>query len=368
MQSIHVIIPVYNAKKYLQQAVDSVMEQPYKNIDIVLIDDGSIDESSLLCDRIAEQEDRVAVIHQENRGVSAARNTGIEYVLNNAKEDDYIAFVDADDLWVEKTITPSFMADIRGQAADIVGLSTYHSNPTAKRFYISNKYESCIIYKDKYNTKDMWPGGTFAAHLYRVSLFYNDALRFAEKSTHNEDIIFAVKAFFCAEKLMRTDKFLYIYRKNYTSVMNTTVYTPENATKIPDAWYEAKIFATMCMDISDGSRILWEKYCENVSAVRCLEFIRILAEQGYTYEAIQKCFENKNYFYNLDILDPDEFNTWQRQDLINYQKNKEVFCNSVVVSPTKRRLNQLKHIRIFSSIAERFIYKLSAKDIKNENN
>ena len=82
MNWIHVVIPVYNAVLYLRETVESVLKQPYKRIDIVLVDDGSTDGTSELCDEIANTEERVNVIHQINSGVSVARNRGIEYFLN----------------------------------------------------------------------------------------------------------------------------------------------------------------------------------------------------------------------------------------------------------------------------------------------
>ena len=81
---ITVIIPVYNCKEYLEGAVTSVLNQPYKNISVVLVDDGSIDGSGQLCDELADTSDRITVLHQENAGVSAARNAGIEFALSKA--------------------------------------------------------------------------------------------------------------------------------------------------------------------------------------------------------------------------------------------------------------------------------------------
>ena len=78
---IHVIIPVYNCKDYLEEAVNSVLKQEYERIEILLIDDGSKDGSSALCDKLAKNSDKITVIHQENKGVSCARNTGIDYIL-----------------------------------------------------------------------------------------------------------------------------------------------------------------------------------------------------------------------------------------------------------------------------------------------
>ena len=81
-RQICVVIPVYNAKKYLYEAVSSVLNQKYKKIEIILIDDGSCDGSSEICDNLAQRSERIFVIHQKNSGVSAARNAGIDYVLN----------------------------------------------------------------------------------------------------------------------------------------------------------------------------------------------------------------------------------------------------------------------------------------------
>lgn len=93
-----VIIPVYNCEKYVEQAVASVLSQPLKNINIVIIDDGSTDSSPKICDDLALNHERVTVIHTENGGVSKARNIGIDYVLSKA-DSDYIGFLDSDALY-----------------------------------------------------------------------------------------------------------------------------------------------------------------------------------------------------------------------------------------------------------------------------
>lgn len=90
---VSVIIPVYNAEKYLRECIDSVIKQSYKNIEIVLIDDGSTDGSSGICDEYAARDSRICVIHQENGGLSAARNTGIERCTG-----EYLLFIDSDDI------------------------------------------------------------------------------------------------------------------------------------------------------------------------------------------------------------------------------------------------------------------------------
>jgi len=89
---ISVILPVYNVEKYLEKSIRSVINQTYKNMEIILIDDGSTDRSGEMCDELAGSDTRIHVIHQKNRGLSAARNRGIE-----ESHGDYLTFIDSDD-------------------------------------------------------------------------------------------------------------------------------------------------------------------------------------------------------------------------------------------------------------------------------
>ncbi|MBQ4243839.1 MAG: glycosyltransferase, partial [Clostridia bacterium] len=95
MDLISVIVPVYKTEKYLDRCVNSIVNQTYKNLEIILVDDGSPDRCPELCDRWAEKDNRIKVIHQENGGMSAARNAGLRIAKG-----DYIGFVDSDD-WID---------------------------------------------------------------------------------------------------------------------------------------------------------------------------------------------------------------------------------------------------------------------------
>lgn len=92
---ISIIVPVYNAQKYIKRCVESIVNQSYQKWELILIDDGSKDDSSLICDEFKQTDSRIHVIHTVNQGASAARNRGLDEAAG-----DYITFVDADD-WVE---------------------------------------------------------------------------------------------------------------------------------------------------------------------------------------------------------------------------------------------------------------------------
>lgn len=105
MPEFSVIVPVYNVEKYLTRCIESIMSQLYTNFELILVNDGSTDNSGKICDEYAEKDQRIKVIHQKNKGVSAARNKGIKSAIGK-----YIVFVDSDDM-VEKDYLVS-MAEI----------------------------------------------------------------------------------------------------------------------------------------------------------------------------------------------------------------------------------------------------------------
>jgi len=110
---ISIIIPVYNTEKYLRRCVDSVIDQSYKNLEIILVNDGSTDTSPEICKEFASQDDRIKVVHQENGGLSAARNTGVKHATG-----EYISFIDSDDYVVTDYISNLYFL-IKEHNADI---------------------------------------------------------------------------------------------------------------------------------------------------------------------------------------------------------------------------------------------------------
>lgn len=92
---VSIIVPVYNSERFIKKCIDSVLNQTYKNIELILVDDCSPDNSPMLCDEYAKEDQRVRVIHQKNSGAGVARKTGL-----NESNGEYVMFVDSDD-WVE---------------------------------------------------------------------------------------------------------------------------------------------------------------------------------------------------------------------------------------------------------------------------
>jgi glycosyltransferase involved in cell wall biosynthesis len=112
---ISVIVPVYKVEQYLRQCVDSIVEQSHRHLEILIINDGSPDGSAAICDEYAQRDPRVRVIHQQNQGLSAARNTGLDAAVG-----EYIAFVDSDD-WVDLDMMEALLRGLLEHGADMVG-------------------------------------------------------------------------------------------------------------------------------------------------------------------------------------------------------------------------------------------------------
>lgn len=114
MAKISIIIPVYNTGKYLERCIDSIKHQTHKNLDIIIVDDGSQSETADICDTIASSDSRIRVFHKQNEGVSVARNYGLVQAVG-----DYIGFVDSDD-WIALDMFERLLSQIIQHDADIV--------------------------------------------------------------------------------------------------------------------------------------------------------------------------------------------------------------------------------------------------------
>ena len=144
---VSVIIPVYNVRPYLCEALDSVLGQTYQNLEILVIDDGSDDGSERICDEYGKKDSRITVIHQENRGLSTARNVGLNRVTG-----EYVAFLDPDDAFHPDMIRRLMEAMKRnGAEMAVCGIINCHSlhRMQGKRFFLRAEYRQEEVFEKK---------------------------------------------------------------------------------------------------------------------------------------------------------------------------------------------------------------------------
>lgn len=241
---IHVVIPVYNAEKFIEEAVNSVLAQPYQNLALYLIDDGSCDNSGALCDALAELHDNIHTIHQKNSGVSAARNSGIELVLQFAEDTDYLAFCDADDRWIADAVSYNFFDN---NWAEIHTFGTICADQMLERFYIYAKFDD---FEETEVEKVLWKRNPFCSNIYSIHMIREYGIRFSRMTRYAEDVMFSSQCKYCAKRIIFHKEFLYLYRHNANSAMHTrkNVSKINYYTQIINGWVETEEKINACAE------------------------------------------------------------------------------------------------------------------------
>lgn len=149
MPKVSIVIPVYNVEPYLRQCLDSVVTQTYQDLEIILIDDGSPDRCGAICDEYAEKDDRIVVVHEENAGVGAARNKGLELATG-----DWITFVDPDD-WIDSDYCEKFVQFIAKNQTDMFFFGGVFLEQGEKKPVVRRCVQSEFVYT-KVNNPEKW--------------------------------------------------------------------------------------------------------------------------------------------------------------------------------------------------------------------
>lgn len=209
---ISIIVPVYNVQKYLPRCIDSIINQTYKNLEIIVVDDGSTDDSGKICDEYAKKDNRIRVIHKENGGLSEARNIGI-----NQANGDLIGFIDSDD-YISKDMfeilrkslikyqTDISICNIQNVNEDGVRLSTQMDYHEEKTQVLEKKEALQLLLEDKIKSY-AWN------KLYKIELF--DDIRYP-KGKKMEDLATTYQLFDRATRVVFNQEicYYYVYRKN----------------------------------------------------------------------------------------------------------------------------------------------------------
>ena len=233
---ISVIIPVYNPGKYLYRCLDSITGQTYSNLEIILIDDGSTDQSGAVCDAYAQRDPRIVCIHQENKGVSSARNRGLEIARG-----DYIHFPDSDD-YLEPDTYEYLLGLATKHACDVVNFEHFITYPDGSEQVHSFPTDRYGEYDVKGTYWQMVNGVQFCCNkLFRRELIMGehdaDALRFREDIFRGEDTLFAAMAIARASKVFFDARPLYHYVQSEQSACRGSFRASQlSVTKLYDAY------------------------------------------------------------------------------------------------------------------------------------
>ena len=210
---ITVIVPVYNVEEYIYDCIDSIINQTYRNLEIILVDDGSLDNSGKICDNYAKEDARIKVIHQENMGVSSARNMGLKNA--NGK---WIAFIDPDD-WVDNNYFEILISKIYNDEIDCV-LCCYNRIVKGTIEKVRFVTEESTYNPREYLINSLNPQTGFGfCHMKLIRRECIKEMKFDEELKVGEDALFNIKISKNINKVIYTEKAIYNYRINQNSVV-----------------------------------------------------------------------------------------------------------------------------------------------------
>ena len=286
---VSVIVPIYNCEEYLNKCVESIVNQTYKNLEIILVDDGSIDNSLKMCTEWSKKDKRIKVIHKKNGGVSSARNVGIDSATGK-----YISFVDSDD-WIDPNYYKKMIEIVLNQKADIVQCSYNRILKTAK--------EKISLKKGIYNNEEMLimalnpQTGIGFCHMKLYNKKVVDGILFDESLLVGEDALFNENIASKKLKLIVIDEALYNYRINQQST--TKRYDKNYIKKYEQSMKKSKEYILSMYDNKSIIQALYNyiefhtlliavNYCCNSQNKNQLQSIKEMTKIQIFNEAIKK--------------------------------------------------------------------------------
>lgn len=227
MAKVSIIIPVYNTGQYLYRCTESVLNQTHKNIEVIVIDDGSEEETARICDEIAVKDSRIRLVHKQNEGVSIARNTGLDMVTG-----DYVGFVDSDD-WIDVDMFENLVREMEEHDADIVmcDATTIWDNGKTEIDTFVCLHNSCTLFKNDITPQcQLELAGSSCRALYRACRLKTGNIQFPAGLKFSEDRIFNMIALGKAKRTryikhsfynryMRDGSCVNTHHKDFVSVM-----------------------------------------------------------------------------------------------------------------------------------------------------
>lgn len=211
MPKLTIIVPVYKVEKYIHQCIDSILNQIFTNFELILVDDGSPDKCGAICDEYAKKDNRIIVIHQDNSGVSAARNTG----LNNARG-EYISFIDPDD-WIDSDMYYDCLEYMENNNLDICCFDVCEVNK--RKHSIKYKFEKNVIFQDEEALKKILIDeidNSPCNKIYKSKTWKNVRFPIGRRF---EDVATIYRTFYNAEKIGYLRKAYYYYLKREGSAI-----------------------------------------------------------------------------------------------------------------------------------------------------
>lgn len=218
MPAISVIVPVYKVEPYLRRCVDSILNQTFQDFELILVDDGSPDNCGAICDEYAAQDSRVHVIHQENGGLSAARNAGIDWVFANSNS-EWLSFIDSDDWIHPQMLEICFLSEKQTNLSVVVTSFKRVAAESEIEFFPVDLSCTQILNTEEFFCQHNVAATVAWGKLYRKALFRN--LRYPIGKVH-EDEFLTYRVLFQTQQIAYIPQPMYWYYQNSASITRSS--------------------------------------------------------------------------------------------------------------------------------------------------
>lgn len=284
MPKISIIVPVYNTEQYLPQCIDSILAQTFTDFELILVNDGSTDNSSKICDEYAEKDSRIVVVHKENEGANAARRDGVK-VANG----EWITFVDSDDTLTIDSLK-ILCTNITNNTDIIIG--QYKINKKRVKTLTAIEYRKLLI---RGKMAHIW------GKLYRRQILHDEIFHIPNKISIGEDMLMNIKIAF---SIRLNVKIIPNVIYNYTYRVNSAINTRLNSIEYETLFWNLLNNSIPSIEIKEYKKELffhvygqWRKFCEYSILIPSDWNISILSK--YLIENLPK---NKNQVSSLNYL------------------------------------------------------------------
>lgn len=311
---VSIIVPIYNGEKYIHRCIKSILKQTHINLEVILVDDGSTDNSKAICDQYSKYDSRVKIICKKNKGVSAARNAGIKIAQGR-----YIQFIDVDD-YIEEKMTEEMIASIKKSDLVIVGYNNIYDDNTITSTPISDI--SGLYTKIKFLSEfgvffERLLINTIWNKLYVKKIIDENNIKFDEDISLGEDLLFNIR---------------YIEKCSNITVLDVCLYN----------YYHVNINS------------LTSKYKSNH-----FETEKFLYFNLRTFLKLNKCFYNKNkksveIMYTNSVISSFQ-NLYNNQSNLNTENRKEIISNICNDIQVRDNLNYFKYGNMQSKLIGIFV-------------
>lgn len=337
MDKISIIIPAYNVEKYIHQSVDSVLRQTYKNLEIIIVDDGSKDSTGKIADEYSKMDNRIKVIHQPNQGLPTARNVGMEIATGK-----YLMFLDSDDFFEDNSCELLYNEIKKHDADYVIGNyihTTFDGVKWEKPLFDTDTYDNFKLSIDDYQKSFFVMNSVVWNKIFKKSFIEKNHLRFIPR-TIAEDAIFTTYCYVHTDKGYYIKDVVYNYRQNQAN---------------------ASISTNCNMDYFVNLNGAYKLIFENFNSTNTIGFYRFFYARIMPY-LLCKIIDTDTLASNEEIIEVIKMLGW-------FFKQKEEYNVAVIDERLKKLVNSINaedYENVVKQVKEIKEYRKSISAVKGE--